>query len=517
MSRRRKNGNAAAVKDTDGTFQALGQYEAARWSPNRAIPFWPNLNPRTELSDGDLLELWRVGRSLYANNALVSMAVTSIVDLCGWLMPIPRSSDKEWNKKARKWFCAYALNPQKFSATGTVNFKAAQLWLEERATVDGDALSVLTRGKDGMPQVAFFDAPQVGGSGAGNVLGVQVDDAGRLTGYHLLQGVKEPPVFVRQGVAFLYRHRPSPIPTRGVSPLASAYNSARDTQDINVNTLAGQKLASSYAIVEEKPADDRAARQQGIMDEKRAARQAAASGQPAPVVPPAVEEPLSNVFGVGGVHAYSGAPGRKLSILHDNRPATEYQAFYKSLVRHLAYACGIDPETLYYLSDMGSASVRFSLSKLKRRTAVLLEVREQWCSWVYRHLIGGAIAARELPAPRAADWENVQWVGLSDMTIDKGREMTATINGVREGLVDADTWTLATEGLEQSEILRRRAAMLREVKDLAEEYGVSAAEILSGSIGSNAPAVADDAAPADGEKSSSAPTPPADVEPESAN
>lgn len=76
------------------------------------------------------------------------------------------------------------------------------------------------------------------------------------------------------------------------------------------------------------------------------------------------------------------------------------------------------------------------------------------------------------------------WVGQRDLTIDLGREGGLAINLIREGLADADRWTLATEGMTAESILDRRADLLRRAHEIAESSGIPITELLPGAIGS---------------------------------
>ena len=76
------------------------------------------------------------------------------------------------------------------------------------------------------------------------------------------------------------------------------------------------------------------------------------------------------------------------------------------------------------------------------------------------------------------------WVGQRDLTIDLGREGGLAINLIREGLADADRWTLATEGMTAESILERRADLLRRAHEISEVHGIPITELLPGAIGS---------------------------------
>lgn len=466
-----------------------GQYDATRWSPDRQVPWWPLADERQAPDSFDLWMLWSISRSLAANYAPVRMAVETRAALVGYLMPLPCSADDEWNELARAAFERRVMEPETFDAAGAVSWQEAQLLIQERAMIDGDHLTVLTRGRDGGGMVAFYTAPQLGEPGRDDKsdapLGVQVDPAtGRPVAYVLSVGsgdaTKRSRIPAEQAV--LYRGKADPAQVRGLPELTAVINDCLDLKDVTGFLKAAIKLSASVAIVEEKPADDARARAASAWRSKRGGEGAAtetgeSGGGGAPLAPfvPAAR--------VAGPQMISLAPGRKLSLVHDTRPSNENQAFAKRLLANLAYNWGFDPEPFFFVNDLASAGARFSLQKMNRRLRILRLPLRRWCSRVYRHILACEMAAGRLPVPTCEDWWRVRWVPLPDLTIDRGREVAGVINAVREGLADADEWTLATEGLTAKQVLQRRAANLAAAQEAAAEYGVPLGNLLPGAVG----------------------------------
>lgn len=83
-----------------------------------------------------------------------------MVLLSGYILPLPKTRDREFNKAAREVFMRRAMNPRLFETSGRLNFLQTQKWLEERSIIDGDALTVLTRiGADKGGGIALYAAP----------------------------------------------------------------------------------------------------------------------------------------------------------------------------------------------------------------------------------------------------------------------------------------------------------------------------------------------------------------------
>ena len=202
-----------------------------------------------------------------------------------------------------------------------------------------------------------------------------------------------------------------------------------------------------------------------------------------PAAAPAPYTPYS----VNGVKAVSLAPGRSMELLHDTRPSNETRAYMHDTKARIAYGLGFDPCLVYYVNELGSAGARYSLQRNRRTLAAMRVQLEEMAAWQYRHIIAAEVAAGRLRPCRAANWTACNWVPLSDLTIDKGRDTTATINLVREGLADADRWTLATDGLPVEAILARRARTIATAKKLAEQHDIPLSLLLSGALGATTP------------------------------
>ncbi|MBQ7023274.1 MAG: phage portal protein [Akkermansia sp.] len=472
MSRRKKN---HGVKP-----EMYGHYDAAQWSPDRRIPWYPLTEDRDAPSGYELWMLWGISRHLEANYAPVRMAIETRCGLVGYLMPLPVTSDEGWNERVQRHFLQRVQDPELFDVAGAVNWQEAQLLIQRRAIIDGDHLTVLARGEDRGGMVKFYTAPQIGVGEKGGLaddLGVMVDPrTGRALGYRLKTAAGEQ--VLKTESALLFRSEADPACPRGVPELTAVINDCLDLKDVAQFLKAAIKLSASVALVEEKPAEDARAQAQSAWRE----RKGVTSGEGGQGVAAAESGGSAGQFGpfakIAGPQMISLAPGRKLHLVHDTRPSAENQAFAKRLLANLAYNWGFDPEPFFFVNEFASAGARFSLQKLNRRLRVLRLPLQRWCTRVYRHVLACEVAAGRLPTPPVSDWEAVRWVPLPDLTIDRGREVSGIINAVAAGLADADAWTLATEGLTAKQVIERRARNLAAANAAADEYGVKAGNIL---------------------------------------
>ncbi len=477
---KRKTRRVASAAETAPEVQSHFGVEAARWSANRALVMWPSVNPLAERDPWTLEVCWRKGRALYHNSPAVRMAVRAVCTLTGILTPRAMSADEEWNRLARDAFMAYVSDPSRFDMSGRLNWRAAQMWLERNALVDGDALSVMVMDGDS-PRVAFYAAPQVWSAVTkGNVLSpgcVMDKETGRVKEYHLrtvTDDRKDGYAEVPAEACVMYTHEPDPVCPRTLSELVAVITTAEDLHEIDSLNKAGIKAAAAFGIYETKALDDKNPAGDALGGAGSKRRSLAARQSAGPVDPP---------LEISGVQAVSLAPGRELKTVHDNRPSNETRAFTHDLKGYIAMGLGLAPEVLYYTSEMGSASVRYVMQVTKDWRADRLEIRKVWCNRVWQHVIAALVSAGALRPCHAKDWRNVEWVNRSDMTIDKGRDTTAMINLVREGLADPNDWTLATTGKTVVEIAKQKLHDIALVRELAEEAGVPLELLWPGSLG----------------------------------
>lgn len=455
-------------------------HEAAWPSGNRSVIFAPGMveSPRRELGSWARQRLWAKARVLFSNSPEVINLVECIKLVVGYLLPLPQSGDEEWNDLARAAFMRRVERPALFDVGGVFCWRSVQLWANERKWVDGDCLVVRTKHPvDGGAAFAFYEAPQVCGGGEGFEGGVRLGAFGRPEAY-VVKGLDGAEVQVSAADAFLYRKQQRPGLVRGLSGLAPVLNTAQDLFELRENNKAAAKLAASFAIIEKQAAQVAG---QPFFHEARNPQLAEGDGGSSSSPPPPALK-------VNGVEALSLPAGRSLELLHDTRPSNEQQAFCKDLVRSFGFAAGLPPEVVFFLSEMGSASTRFSTQRVGDWQKDQLLPQRHLVQWMWEWVVACEVAAGRLRGCRAAGTEcDVLWVPRSSWTIDKGRDGNMATNHVREGLVDANDYTVASSGKTVREIARSRAKDLAEMKRIAEEHGLTLADLLPGMVGATTP------------------------------
>lgn len=453
--------------------QAAFGADAAHCSPNRNFNFYPISDPRNDFTNWDREVIISRARSLYVNFAQVRHVVQSLVLLQGVLEPRPDTEDEEWNTLARRAFFERALNPATFDTAGRMDFFQAQEWIETRAIVDGDSLTVCTRNSyDGEPVFRFYAAPQITDRAADAVVdyrrgeGVVLGRGGRIRSFRIFDVNTNNTYTVSADQAILYGHHPNPAAPRHVSELVAAITTAQDIYEINAQHKAQIKIAAQYAIVETKAQADKNPSRAAFAGQKISTRRAEVYGTP---TNNKEDKPLV----VDGVKAISLEPGRDLKTLHNANPSNETRSFVNELVHALAYGLGIDPQICFNPESLGSANARFILAKCRDVATRRNQDRRTWCNRVWQHVIAGEIAAGRLrPCRDSRRMWFPRWINRAEWSIDLGRDANAEISLTDANLTNPDKWCLSHFGMTFEELGKKRIDTLAALKKYADSAGV---------------------------------------------
>lgn len=475
MSKRYKKKNNTTTPIVENTYGV----EAGQWfSPDRNFNLWPSFDPRQEITNWQMDLIWRRARALYANSPEIRNAVKQVKILMGYELPLPNTRDKEWNKAAREVFMRRAMNPRLFEASGRLNFIQYQQWLEERALIDGDALTVMTKIKaDGGGQIALYAAPQVTGEkpSEDNLrTGCVVGRSGRVQKYILKDFDSNTYQEIPASRCVMYSHSPNPSDPRTVSELLSGICTAKDVEDINRLHKQMVKLQALFGLIETKDLNDKRSGLNDLIQQRKSKGDACAIHEEAPLI-------------IDGVKAISLEPGRRLETLNSHNPSGEVRAFVKDLIRNLAYSLGLDPEILFDVNSLGSGAIRFSLAKAKDFARIRNYDREVVLNRVYQHIIACEIEAGRLaPCKYAEETYNVQWVQRAEYTIDIRHTAQAFLALYDKGLVTPDEWTIANYGLTFEEVMEQRADAFAHAQMIANQYNIPVSLLIPNTAG-NAP------------------------------
>lgn len=440
--------------------------DAARIDDSWGPMAWP-LDPRAEVDEFDRHTIWQRARMLARNCPPIKKAIKNMVHFTGCLTPLPTSSDESWNEEALRAWWSRVKNSALFDVSGRVNYQQAIAFIERCAIIDGDCAIVPTYAADGGAAFAFYRAPSITGGGDS---GVEVDSHNRAVKYYITDSGGKVHTLPAWQVC-IYCHEPDPTGIRGESELMAAIRHGRDIQQIVGYNKAAVKLAASMGLIMTKQLDDK---HPGI---------GAGLGTNAKKNIVATADGPKTLMGTG-LQITALPEGRDIKPIADSRPSTQVMQFCEFLVCCIAWAEGLDPEALFYSNKMGSAAVRFSLEKVTAWQRERLADLEPICNMMWRHVISCEIAAGRLRACADPDWRHVRWIAGRDMTIDTARVSTAQINLSREGMADADDFTLRTTGRTVKQLARAKAENLSYMKKLCNEYGLTMGELMAGMVGS---------------------------------
>lgn len=188
---------------------------------------------------------------------------------------------------------------------------------------------------------------------------------------------------------------------------------------------------------------------------------------------------------INGVSALTLSPGHDLKTIADTRPSNEVRNFAKDLVDSIAHSVGLDPEILYRVKEMGSASVRFCIAKCKDWTRPRVYDKETLCNRIWRHIISCEIAAGRLRTCNDIDsMFDVRWIQNSKWSIDLGRDANSAINLMREGLMSREEFCLENYGKTYEEVISSNIRSIANTIKVCKEFGIDLLSVIPGEAGS---------------------------------
>lgn len=457
-------------------LELMNRAEAALlYSPDRHFSLFHNTDPRREISNLDLQTIYKRARQLYNDTPEIRQAVMTLTLLMGTISPRPSTRDEEFNKKARAAFLRRVSNPRLFEQSGRLNFFQAQKWIEQRAIIDGDNLTVLTRhAYDKGGGIALYAAPQIIGDddkqNQTHRAGVILGRGGRVEKYLIRDYDSNKSYSIDANKAILYGHSPDPADPRHTSELIGAICTAQDIYEINRLHKQQVKIGATFGLVETKNINDKRSGLNDLVKSRMNKGEGAVQ----------TEQPLV----IDGVKAISLEAGRDLKTLHNTNPSNEVRQYVRDLINSLAYSVGIDPQILYNPDTLGSASTRFILAKAKDWARTRLYDRELWANRIYQHVIACEIEAGRLqPCQYPEEQYSVTWINRTEWSIDLGHDANNFISLVNAGLADPNHWTLSHYDMTVEEIAERTAHDKAHIKQIAEDYGLPYEALLPNAIG----------------------------------
>ena len=446
-------------------------YRAAEWSPDRAYVYFPELDPRLEMTSYTHLQLLKKARWLYTNIGLARRIVNGLAGfVCGGgLRPIPDTSDISFNEEATRLFNAWAYTPGVFDVAGKFNFFTMQKKMYAHMLRDGDIFAVFAKAASGAPQMAFYTADKVGPyqCDKNTINGVYLNARGRALWYNFYDKItgKAKQLGARNVIHF--GNFDSFGAARGTSAFVHAINNMLDITETQDYVKLGIKAASAVAYV--------------VTTE--GARAAPASGLAAALTEKVeVKDSEGKSYTVdqftGGGSIPQLPSGQDIKMINDSRPHPNQQSFFDNLVRDISWGVNISPDILWNIEKAGGVGIRYAMSELQSfindeqtrfKTSVLWRI--------YCYFIASKIEQGELKPPKGGEWWRVNWLAPARQTIDVGRE-GKTYSDMRSKNHITDDEFCRIRGKDWRSEARQRILEEKYKRELCAESGLSYAEVF---------------------------------------
>lgn len=167
----------------------------------------------------------------------------------------------------------------------------------------------------------------------------------------------------------------------------------------------------------------------------------------------------------GGVSFPIFKEGEKIEFFHGQ--AYSMAEIIARCWNEACFCLKFPPEYLINIAQLGSASVRMVLRKVKKALdRIRRPIREQYCQAIWEFVIGDAIErgepwTKDEKGKIIEDWRSVTWKGGVDPSIDAGRDEAAEQNKIRSGIGTVEAYCDAL-GLDGETV---RHARLDEIAD----------------------------------------------------
>lgn len=439
-------------------FSVFGRtYESANNSTERHYPQLVVADACAELSPATRAVMISRTRDIVRNFGLAREAVGAMERYAvgDGIYPQASTQDEDWNQAAEKLFNeVFAKEPE---ITKRWTFGKLTRLVCRALDVDGEIFFVKKEDVNGRPRLHAFEAhrcAQKTDEQARIFDGIEFDTLGAPCAYYFETGDGEPERIEAKYVIHVFcAERVSDA--HGVPRLQHAINALTDYRELLSIEKQGVKTLNEMAYVITSDKNELGA---SSGDFVYGAKGSAGGTDP---------NALKRQIGGGKVGKLTN--GEKLESFISNRPSPTFQGFLETVFRDGCLG-GVPYEFLADSSKIGGAGIRLVVG----RAARVFEDRqneliEQFLTPVWRYVIGWAIRNKKLPS--RPDALNVEWACPKRVTVDAGRDAAQDRADLEAGLITAED-LYAARGMRFKTEIRRRAAELKYMQKIADEYGV---------------------------------------------
>jgi lambda family phage portal protein len=411
---------------------------------------------------------------MFRNDSIAHGVIVRIADNVtgpNGIMPQAKTASREWNQEAEQYFAEWCKIAD---YRRRVNFQQMQRQDVIALALAGESGAVFTdSGQLQQIEAERIKTPQDLVSDKRILDGVKLSNDGMPVGYYVssrnesgyADGVDFELIKAADFVHFYDPHRIDQV--RGVPLLAPCLNELRDLSDLRRSVLEKARLDSRNAWAIKTAEGPAKAMQLGPR------RPGTAKDEPSD---------SQSYERFDGLRNYYLRPGEDVQSLASNTPNPQYMAFCKMYAQTIAQGLGI-PYPIAMLDFDGSnfAVSRAALMIAYNRFEALqnIVIRKSQRVWNWR--IAKAIKDGELP-PAPTDsrgmstWYKVEWARPRHEWIDPQAQIAAEREAIQLGV---ETWagTIKKRGGDVEDTFRAKAAELKLIKDIGDEFGVDARDI----------------------------------------
>lgn len=444
------------------------RYEGASRTPNRSVIPGSVQSARMDVNAIERAELVRRARYFEKNNAFVNRLADLFEQYTvgQGLAFFPASQNDAWNAAA----LTYWRDWQRFAdLSSRLSFGTLQGIIARALFVDGEIFVLLTSGDTGNARIQLVESHRVRTpsklrTNAKVIDGIEVDERGRPVAYHIaVDSDTREERFARVDAQFVVHiFEPGRAgQLRGLPALYPVMNDLHDLDDLQVFEMQAAKDAAQVTNIIKTAT--------GEIDDSDIIRGTATGSDGTDR-----EDYYRDVF---GGRAKVLKHGDEFSQFQITRPAAATSGYWDYLTAKICAGVGI-PKEIVLPSSMQGTSMRSVLDVanafFRSRSSVISDHLRR----IYEYVIEVGIQTDATLQPSPPDWFRSTYRSPRAINVDVGRNSAAAVAEFKTGMRTLQS-IYAETGEDWREQLRQKAAEIAFAQQLATEFGIERAEIMT--------------------------------------
>ena len=402
------------------------------------------------------------------------------------LQVVPASSDRNWNARALDSYLAWSERPV---LDATISMGQAHGLIAGEFSIDGELFVHKTRrktaGKASEPAIQLIEGHRVSTPGTmfatqeqlTQVDGVEIDSRGSPLGYWVRDDFAGEAWTFRSTSDMLHVFDPERVGMyRGITPYHASLNTLHDLDDLELMEMERAKQNSEIANVLKNPA--------GELNPTLLRRQRFLQ---AASIPPGNQTPddelakrIEMYRTVLGSRTIALKTGEELEQFDSKQPSAATQWYWRYKIAQVCAAAGV-PMILVFpelIETMQGTAVRgiydnahlFFRSKYFVFATIARDIYRFYLQWA-RYNVAGLTDG-------PADWAKCHVIPPRAVNVDVGRNSAAMLAELAAGVTNYDD-VAGANGTTAEVLLRKKAANVKLIHEIADEEGIEAAEIAA--------------------------------------